>query len=143
MLLDLQEVGKVVWYFHFFKNFPQFVLIHTVKGFSVVSEVEVDVFLKLLLFLWSNERWQFGNLVLLPFLSPAYTLRSSWFMYCWTLAWKILSITLLACKMSTTVQLFEHSLTLPFSGTGMETDVSSLVATPEFSIFADILNAAL
>ena len=41
-----QEVGKVVWYSHLLKNFPQFVVIHTVKGFRVVSEAEVDVFLK-------------------------------------------------------------------------------------------------
>ena len=39
-----QEVGKVVWYSHLFKNFPQFVLIHTVKGFSIVNETEVDIF---------------------------------------------------------------------------------------------------
>ena len=38
-----QEAGQVVWYSHLF-NFPQFVVIHTVKGFSVVSEAEVDVF---------------------------------------------------------------------------------------------------
>ena len=41
-----QEAGKVVWYSHLFKNFPLFVVIHTVKGFSIVSETEVDVFLK-------------------------------------------------------------------------------------------------
>ena len=39
-----QEIGKVVWYSHLLKNFPQFVVIHTVKGFSVVIEAEVDVF---------------------------------------------------------------------------------------------------
>ena len=38
-----QEVGKVVWYFHLFKNFPQFVVIYTVKGFGVVNETEVEV----------------------------------------------------------------------------------------------------
>ena len=36
-----QNVGKVVWYSHLFKYFPQFVVIHTVKGFSVVNEAEV------------------------------------------------------------------------------------------------------
>ena len=41
-----QEAGKVVWYSHLLKNFPQFVVIHTVKGFSIVSEAEVDVFLE-------------------------------------------------------------------------------------------------
>ena len=39
-----QEAGKVAWYSHFSKNFPQFVVIHTVKGFCVVSETEIDVF---------------------------------------------------------------------------------------------------
>ena len=38
-----QEVGKVVWYSHLLKNFPQFVVIHTVKGFGVVNEAKVDV----------------------------------------------------------------------------------------------------
>ena len=38
-----QEAGKVVWYSHLFKNFQQFVLIHMIKGFSVVNEA-VDVF---------------------------------------------------------------------------------------------------
>ena len=42
-----QEAGKVVWYSNLFKNFPQFVVIHTVKGFSVANEAEVDVFLEL------------------------------------------------------------------------------------------------
>ena len=38
-----QEVGKVFWYSHLFKNFPGFVVIHTVKGFSIVNELEVGV----------------------------------------------------------------------------------------------------
>ena len=42
-----QQIGKVVWYSHLLKNFPQFVVIHTVKGFSIVNEAEVDVFLEL------------------------------------------------------------------------------------------------
>ena len=42
-----QEAGKVVCYSHLLKNFPQFVVTHTVKGFSVVSEAEVDIFLEL------------------------------------------------------------------------------------------------
>ena len=41
------EAGKVVRYSHLFKNFPQFIVIHTVKGFSIVNEAEVDVFLEL------------------------------------------------------------------------------------------------
>ena len=54
-----QEVGQVVWYSHLFKNFPQFVVIHTVKGFSVVNEAEVGIFLEFPCFLWSNRRWRF------------------------------------------------------------------------------------
>ena len=42
-----QETGKVVWYSHLLKNFPQFVVIHTVKGFGVVNKAEVGVFLEL------------------------------------------------------------------------------------------------
>ena len=39
-----QEAGEVAWYSYLFKNFPQFVVIHTVKGFDVVNKAEVDVF---------------------------------------------------------------------------------------------------
>ena len=42
----LQEAGKVVCYYQLFKNFPQFVVIHKVKGFSTVNEAQVDVFLE-------------------------------------------------------------------------------------------------
>ena len=42
-----QKADKVVWYSHLLKNFPQFVMIHTVKGFGVVNKGEIDVFLEL------------------------------------------------------------------------------------------------
>ena len=51
----------MVWYSHLFKNFPQFVVVHTVKGFSVVNEVGVDVFLKLSGFF--NDPTDVGNLI--------------------------------------------------------------------------------
>ena len=41
-----QESGKVVWYFYLLKNFPLFVMIHTVKAFGLVSKIKVDVFLE-------------------------------------------------------------------------------------------------
>ena len=41
-----QEAGQVVWHSHLFKNFPQFVVIHTAKDFGVINEAEVDVFLE-------------------------------------------------------------------------------------------------
>ena len=42
-----QEAGQVVWYSHLFQNFPQFIVIHTVQGFGIVSKAETDVFLEL------------------------------------------------------------------------------------------------
>ena len=56
-----QEADKVVWYFHLFKNFPQCEVIHTVQGFSVVNEVEIDVFLNLSCFF--NDPADVGNLI--------------------------------------------------------------------------------
>ena len=44
-----QEAGKVVWYSHLFQNFPQFSVIHTVKGFGIVNKAEVGVFSGILL----------------------------------------------------------------------------------------------
>ena len=54
-----QEAGKVVWYSHHLKNFPQFAVIHTANGIGIVSKA-VDVFLEFsCFFLWSNGCWQF------------------------------------------------------------------------------------
>ena len=64
------------------------------------------------------------SLVPLPFLNPAWTSGSSRFMYYWSLAWTILSITLVACEMSAIVQQFEFlCLALLFFGIGMKTDL--------------------
>ena len=63
------------------------------------------------------------SLVPLPFLKPAWTSGSSWFMCCWSLAWRILSITLLSCEMNAIVLYFEHYLALLFFGIGMKTDI--------------------
>ena len=51
----------MVWYSHLFKNFPQFVVIHTVKGFHVVNETVVDVFLEFTCFLYDPAN--VGNLI--------------------------------------------------------------------------------
>ena len=56
-----QVIDKLVWYSHFFKNFPLFVVIHTVKGFSEVNEAEVDVFLEFPCFLY--DPMDLGNLI--------------------------------------------------------------------------------
>ena len=48
------------WYAHLFQNFPQFIVVHTVKGFGIVNKAEIDVFLKLLLF---HDPADVGNLI--------------------------------------------------------------------------------
>ena len=51
----------MVWYSHLFKNFPQFVVIHTVKGFGIVTKAEVDIFLELACFF--DDTTDVGNLI--------------------------------------------------------------------------------
>ena len=63
------------------------------------------------------------SLVPLPFLNSAWTSGISWLTYSWSLAWRSLSISLLAYEMSAIVGQFEHSLALPFFGIGMKTDL--------------------
>ena len=77
-----QEAGQMVWYSHLLKNFPQFVVIHTVKGFSIVNKAEVDVFFwNSLGFSMIQQMLAIWILVPLPFLNPAWTSGSSWFTY--------------------------------------------------------------
>ena len=56
-----QEVGQVVWYSYLFQNFPQFLVIHTVKGFGIVNKAEIDVFLELSCFF--DDSADVGNLI--------------------------------------------------------------------------------
>ena len=56
-----QEAGQVVWYSHLFQNCPQFIVIHTVKGFDIVNKAEVDVFLELSCFF--DDPVNVGNLI--------------------------------------------------------------------------------
>ena len=56
-----QEAGQVVWYSHHLKNFPQFVVIHTVKGFGIVNKAGVDVFLEFSCFF--KDPVDVGNLI--------------------------------------------------------------------------------
>ena len=56
-----QEAGQVVWYSHLFQNFPQLIVIHTVKGFGVVNKTEIDVFLELSCFF--DDPVDIGNLI--------------------------------------------------------------------------------
>ena len=56
-----KEAGQVVWYSQLFKNFPEFVVVHTVKGFFIVSKAEIDVFLELSCFF--DDLADVGNLI--------------------------------------------------------------------------------
>ena len=56
-----QEAGKVVWYSHLFKNFPELVVVHTVKGFDIVNKAEVDIFQELPCFFFDPT--DIGNLI--------------------------------------------------------------------------------
>ena len=99
-----QEAVQVVWYSHLFLNFPQFIVIHTVKGFGIVNKAEIDVFLELSCFF--HDPLDVGNLIYgsSAFSKSNLTSISSQFTYCWSLIWRILSIILLVCEMSAIVQ---------------------------------------
>ena len=122
------------------KNFPQF---STVKGFSAVNKAEVDIFLEFSCFFdkqWMLTLW---SLVPLPFLNLLWTSGSSRFTYCWSLAWRNLSITLLVCEIRQlygSLNILWHCLSL---GLEWKLTFSSPVATAEFSQFAGILRAVL
>ena len=97
-----QEEGKVVWYSHLSKNFPQFFVIHTVNDSSILNEEEVDSFLEFPCFYYDylisgSSAFSKSSLSIWKFLVHY------WTKYCWSFAWRILSTTLLVCEMSTTV----------------------------------------
>ena len=93
----------MVWYSHLFQNFPQFIVIHTVKGFGIVNKAEIDVFLELSCFF--DDPADVGNLISG---SSAFS-KTSLNIWKFTVhvllkpGWRILSITLLACEMSAIV----------------------------------------
>ena len=72
----------MVWYFCLFKNFPQFVVVHTVKGFGIVNKAEVDVFPELSWFF--SDPADVGNLISgsSAFSKSSLNIWSSQFMYC-------------------------------------------------------------
>ena len=93
----------MVWYSHLFHNFPQFIVVHTVKGFGIVNKTEIDVFLELSYFF--DDPVDVGNLISG---SSAFS-KSSLNIWKFTVqvllkpSLENLSITLLACEMSTIV----------------------------------------
>ena len=98
-----QEAGQVVLYSHLFQNFPQFIVIHTVKGFGIVNKKEVDVFLELSCFF--HDPADVGNLIS----GSSVFSKSSLNIWKFTVhvllkpSWRILSITLLPHEMSAIV----------------------------------------
>ena len=121
-ILVSQEAGQVVWYSHHLKMFLQFVVIHTIKGFSIVNEPEVDVFLEFPCLPYNLTN--IGNLISG---SSAFSKLS---LHIWKFlvhillkALRILSITLLACEISTVLPQLEHFLALSFFGIGMKNDL--------------------
>jgi len=139
-----QEAGKVVWYSHLFQNFPQFVVIHTIKGFSVVNKAEVDVFLEFPCFFYDpmvsnlisgSSAFSKSSLNILKFsvhilLKPSLENFEHYFASMWN---------------ECIVQWFGLNILWHCPSLGLEWKLifSSPVATTEFSIFAGILSAAL
>ena len=74
-----QEAGQVVWYSHLFQNFPQFIVIHTVKDFGIVNKAEIDVFLELSCFF--NDPADVGNLISVS-IESIRLLKTSYVSYC-------------------------------------------------------------
>ena len=129
-----QNTGKVVWYSHLWEF--SIVCCDPHKSFSVFNEAEVDISLEFSCFL--HDPTNVGNLISgsSALQNPACTSGIS-------LAWKILSITLLAWEMSATVHYLNILYYLFSLGMNWKLTSSSPVATAEFSKFADILSAAL
>jgi len=138
-----QKAGQVVWYSNLLKNFPQFVVIHTVKGFGTVNKAEIDFFLKLPCFF--NDSTDVGNLISG---SSAFSKSSS-------NVWKF-TVHLL---FKPGLENFEHYFAsmwdkcyyvvvsaffgIAFLWDWNENTFSSPVTTAEFSKFAGILSEAL
>ena len=92
----------MVWYSYLFQNFPQFIVIHTVKGFGIVNKAEIDFFLQLSCF--SDDPADVGNLISGSFAFSKTSLNIWKFtVHVLLKPWKFLSITLLACEMSAIV----------------------------------------
>ena len=92
----------MVWYSYLLKNFPQFIVIHTLKGFSIVNEAEVDVLLEFSCFSYDSK--DVGNLISGSSASKSSLNIWKFMVYVLlSLAWRLLSITLPGCEMSAIV----------------------------------------
>ena len=140
-----QEVGQGVWYSYLFQNSPQFIVIHTVKGFGIVNKAEIDVFLELSCFF--DDPSDVGNLISG---SSAFSKTS---LYIWKFtanshfakAWLGEFCALLYqhvrwVQLCGSLSILWHCLSLELE---WKLTFSSPVATAEFSKFAGMLSAAL
>ena len=139
-----QEAYQVVWYSHLLKNFSQFIVAHTVKGFGIVNKAEIDAFLELSCFF--HDSVDVGSLISVSY---AFSKTSS-------IIWKFTVHILLKPGLETFYHYFTsvwewvqlcgslsilwHCLSL---GLEWKLNFSSPVATAVFSRFAGILSAAL
>ena len=91
------------WYSHFFQIFPQFIVMHTVKGFGIVNKAEIDVFLELVCFFHDPE--DVGNLIsgFSAFFKTSLNIWKFMVHVLLKLGLRILNITSLACEMSAIV----------------------------------------
>ena len=135
-------------YSHLFQNFPQFIVIHKVKGFGIVNKAEIYVFQEFSCFFhaladvdnlisgssaFSKTSLNIRKFTVHILLKPGLENFEHYFTSVWD-----------ECNCAKNAQeYFEHSLALPFFGIVMKIDFSSPVATAEFSKFAGILSAAL
>ena len=116
-------------------------LLWSTQSKALAQSMKQVFFWNYLAFFMIQQRLAIWSLVPLPFLNLAWTSGSSWFMYCWSLAWKILSITLPAwVQLCGSLNILSHCLSL---GLEWKWTFSSPVATAEFSKFAGILSVAL
>ena len=138
-----QEASQVVWYFHLFQDFPQFIVIHTVKGIGIVNKAEIDVFLELSCFF--RDPADVGSLI------SGSSASSKTILNIWEFTVHVL--------LKPGLENFEHHFTSVWSecnyvvvwglwhclSLGLERKLtfSSPVATTEFSKLAGILSAAL
>ena len=117
-------------------------MIHTVKGFGIVNKAEIDVFLELSCFF--DDPADICSLISgsSAFSKTSLNITKFTVDVCWSLAWRILSITLLACEMGQLCGIWAF-FDIAFLWDWNENTFSSPVATAEFSKFAGILSAAL
>ena len=131
-----QKAGKVVYYSCLLKNFPQFSVIHTVKGFCLLNKAEVDFFFfpgTLLLFQWSKRCWQFDLWFLCLFKIQLERLEvhgshtvETWFGEFWAL----LYLHMRWIQLCGSLSILWHCLSLELE---WKLTFSSLVATAELS----------